>query len=858
VVFQLDFSIEDGLRSPTDEETNNLLCRTNRFFANLMKGKTGEDIETYGFLLEVKYDESAFPYPISIVFASNTTYAASGEPLSPQVVKDAMDVTTDEILVYITGYVSDTSEDDVFFNTLAVSFNFEVRDEVDGLEAQGPTTCRSSDLDDSTLNPTTGDANTTDTADPATATPTTGETTDSASNGANDTLSPTVMGATSPPTVTSQPLDGTSTPTLVTISSTSTPTNDLITSTISPTANVPEQPAGVATDSPTAKATEQPSDNGGGALTDRPTARATQQPSIGGDASTNLPTAKATEQPIATGVTGQPTAPPPTSFPISGSTPTMMPSSSPSAWTRYTNAPVTEPVEPPPTGQHLSTGLFPVRTTFLISNLAGLSDENTIRFSSGLDVAWSTFATEMVLNVTRDWIASGQGSNRRRQLSEQPRYTNHKSRRSLSINRVPNSAKVTKIKPVPCGPTDHLDATCLTTQAEYMYSIEKEYFFVLNQTFYNETNKALWNGTFQFILDHESPGTPLVIGNIQREAFREYADSGGGDSGDGGGGGMSGGAKFCIVMLIFALIGVPLYILYRKRKEDADKSPSYDDEGFAYDFLIPSNAKIQTEVDDFERRRKTMGGVDVNEEFSTTSSEEGPAGESQSTAEDDNQVNGVEEDEGDIEVQAPEWWGNESANLGNDDIFENEEDGKSRNTTVPAGVGDNEQVVLNPSDGVFEHEGPSTSNATGGTGSKDMRHGAAPSAGNVSGPYGDPDSKFGMSMREAYGDQDSKFGMSMREPYGDQDSKFGMSMREPYGEQEDKFGMSMRAPFAPDRRAAPMYEDVITWKRNEERDSAPGLGSTSRTASTEAPIGPQGYQAGGRTERARSDLGRLR
>ena len=162
-----------------------------------------------------------------------------------------------------------------------------------------------------------------------------------------------------------------------------------------------------------------------------------------------------------------------------------------------------------------STGIFPVRSEFLISNLEGLTDVNTIRFSSGLDIAWSMFATEMVANVTKHWRASGN-----RRLGHQIRI-----HRSLTIDRVPNSAKINGITEIECAETDHLEATCLWIEAEYKYNIVQEAYFDLNELFINATNEALTNGTFQYILERESPGTPLIVGKIDRKAALDPPES---------------------------------------------------------------------------------------------------------------------------------------------------------------------------------------------------------------------------------------------------------------------------------------------------------------------------------------------
>lgn len=152
VVVQMDFAFDDGDdRAPTTKEVANLLCRTDEFFLELMIDKTGDDtIETYGSLLEVNYNDQAPIYAISVVFASNTTYSTTGEPVAPEVVEDVLTVTRREILTYIEDFVLDTSEDDVFYGAIAVEFDIKIQDQL-SVVAPWPNTCAADERGDTDL-----------------------------------------------------------------------------------------------------------------------------------------------------------------------------------------------------------------------------------------------------------------------------------------------------------------------------------------------------------------------------------------------------------------------------------------------------------------------------------------------------------------------------------------------------------------------------------------------------------------------------------------------------------------------------------------------------------------------------------
>ena len=318
------------------------------------------------------------------------------------------------------------------------------------------------------------------------------------------------------------------------------------------------------------------------------------------------------------------TAPTITMSPTSSSRPSLAPSVSlsptmaPSGGAIITFPPQTlAPVAGGPVAdpwQFRSTGIFPIRTEFVVSNLEGITQTIDVR-QQGLYESWPVFAKEIASNITV-FGAGNPSSPSKRQLQ-------HHGRR-LSVVYVPDSAVITEMEEIECIEGAHKDSTCHNAKAEWKYEIVDEIYLVVNQTYYNATEEGTYNGTYQDILNREKPGTPLRIGFIGPDGEIITPDGGNGERGgvgdDDDDDKMAGWAIFLIVLLVLLCCCLCLAILYYffLRKQDDDVA-SYHEEDFAYDFFIPKNIAPQTEADDVRNK-----AVILEEYGSTASSDEGP------------------------------------------------------------------------------------------------------------------------------------------------------------------------------------------------------------------------------------------
>ena len=264
------------------------------------------------------------------------------------------------------------------------------------------------------------------------------------------------------------------------------------------------------------------------------TAETTQSPTVDPTSTptvdpTFTPTADATNQPIDSVSTLSPTTPisttrpPVPNRPTVGSTnaPTVMPTTSAPVSVPTLNSstqpaiPTIAPMAIPPS-QLLRNGTFPVRTNFIVSNLDGLTDEDDIRYTGGLEYAWAVLAFELVANISSTWDVI---------VARSMPFTTY---RKLEILSVPGSAVVTGIEQVDCNGTIE-EAVCHSTEAEYQFTILDEVFWKVNYTFYSETYNAILNGTFQNILFRENPEVRLYVGDTEITQVEGELQGGGND-----------------------------------------------------------------------------------------------------------------------------------------------------------------------------------------------------------------------------------------------------------------------------------------------------------------------------------------
>ena len=329
-------------------------------------------------------------------------------------------------------------------------------------------------------------------------------------------------------------------------------------------------------------------------------------------------------------VTPAPTiSPAPTQSPMPSMVPTissmpstsLRPSISPSLSLSPSAAPSERPVETFPTApvvspaEFPSTGIFPIRTEFRVSNLDGITSPFKVR-SEGIEISWRVYAFEIVQNIT---------------VFPEPGAI---SRRRLSVVFVPGSAIVTDLREVPCDENSHKDAVCHDAKAEYKYEITDEILLIANDTYTEATDEGRYNGTYQFILDREEFGTPLVIGTILPNGevvpptggggkLDTVADRGGDDESDNDK--MAGWAIFLIILLILICLALLAWLFFFLRDKE-DDTPPYHEEDFAYDFFIPKDVKVQTEVDDIVNKNASIAEEDAGSTASSGSNAMEPFG----------------------------------------------------------------------------------------------------------------------------------------------------------------------------------------------------------------------------------------
>lgn len=305
--------------------------------------------------------------------------------------------------------------------------------------------------------------------------------------------------------------------------------------------------------------------------------------------------------------------------------PTIVSSSAPS--TLATVAPVVTPVTPtaaiiPDSGDSLQT----INAMFVVSNLEGIVEPAQVN-SSGLQAAWPSFVQEVVADTL-----TFRAGNQRRQLRE----THDTHRRRLTVALEAGPEHIYKIVQVTCptnnGPV-HEDLICHNAFGTYTLVVQdSENAALVEKEFGDATVNAIMDGELDKKIKEITPSTPLFVGTVAPPS--------------------DGGMPVWLLILIILLcilvciccIAAALFFVNKNKQQENDdgddKAGPYEEEGFAYDFLIPVDQKPQTEVDDDDANEAGPKGVDVFED------EEAPMVLS-SLQEDEPAV--VEEEEGDVE-----------------------------------------------------------------------------------------------------------------------------------------------------------------------------------------------------------------
>lgn len=256
--------------------------------------------------------------------------------------------------------------------------------------------------------------------------------------------------------------------------------------------------------------------------------------------------------------------------------------------TRPDNATTTAPVAPPVAAPTSTPAPVPAGATrqqinarFVVSNLEGIESIARVN-NSGLWEAWGPFVEDVVQKT------KVQEGHRLRRLSD---HEQQQHRRRLRVDFEPDSAYIYDIVlKSDCGPDTHPDLTCHDAYGTYsllLYEQHRQDARDIEQLYGTATVDAINDGELYTKLKEVDPESPLYIGTV----------------GEPKSGGIATWLLVLIILLVLlclcCILGALFWLLVLKKKDDDDpKSEPYDEEGFAYDFLIPTDQKVQTEVDD--------------------------------------------------------------------------------------------------------------------------------------------------------------------------------------------------------------------------------------------------------------------
>lgn len=252
-----------------------------------------------------------------------------------------------------------------------------------------------------------------------------------------------------------------------------------------------------------------------------------------------------------------------------------------------------------------------ININFLVSNLETnpkLVDPNDVN-TSGLQLAWPSFVADSVADTTaaRTFTTGtiGEGGRRLRQTAG----THQQRRRRLAVNLEAGSEYIYDIVLIQCptemGPV-HEDLTCHDVYGTYTLALQgDENARLVEQEYGMATATAIMEGKLEETMQELDSGTPLFIGTV--------APPGSDDNGM---------PVWLMVLIILLCILICLCIMAaifffrnKQQNDDDDKAAAagepYDEDGFAYDFLVPPNQKPQTEVDDDDPDE--AGSKDVEE-----------------------------------------------------------------------------------------------------------------------------------------------------------------------------------------------------------------------------------------------------
>ena len=118
--FDYGFVGEVPPSEPTLTEIEDLVCKTNAFLSDTLRRKTADDsVQSEAMYIEWTYNPDA-NFPVSLSFGLNAT--TDGGQLAEDTVYDNTQLSMEEILEYITGYVSATDSESIFQQVNSVNF----------------------------------------------------------------------------------------------------------------------------------------------------------------------------------------------------------------------------------------------------------------------------------------------------------------------------------------------------------------------------------------------------------------------------------------------------------------------------------------------------------------------------------------------------------------------------------------------------------------------------------------------------------------------------------------------------------------------------------------------------------------
>lgn len=117
-------------QEPTEEEMKSLICKTNLFFRDQIRNKTGDDsVQAEATNIDWAYDETLLE-PLSLWFTANVTSDDYQTVVPLQTVFDSMEVTTEDILNYIEFYVWEAEPEAVWGEVAGANFTNEANQPV--------------------------------------------------------------------------------------------------------------------------------------------------------------------------------------------------------------------------------------------------------------------------------------------------------------------------------------------------------------------------------------------------------------------------------------------------------------------------------------------------------------------------------------------------------------------------------------------------------------------------------------------------------------------------------------------------------------------------------------------------------